>query len=311
MNRQMKSIHEWRQALLIILFLIGKQQMDAQLFIKTDYTPSSRWIDKTGKKSSASGDMKTIKMGISIPLFQKINDNGRPTLWSINAGGAYAAMNNRNFNPTDTFPSHVLNTQLGLMFVTPISEKWSLFSLAGAGIYTDTSEPVSGKNFLMKGGVIFVRHTKINIDWGLGVVLNNMFGYPMVFPSFYFDWQSTGRFQFKVSMVERFEVSAGMRVRKNLNLNLGVDMQGMTAFVERNDESVMCGQMQIVAGLKPEYTLGRVVIQGTIGASLLRTTEYQKRSLKGIFKGKPDDESDPRFVPTGYFSLGIRYHFGK
>ena len=112
----------------------------------------------------------------------------------ISAGGSYTAMNNKNLQSYIDI-DQIINMQLSVTNIRPISKKWLLLTTVGAGVYT--SSDVKLKNVLGQGGVIFIRQFKSNLSLGAGLAVNNTFGYPMVFPAIYFDWSTEGRYQLK------------------------------------------------------------------------------------------------------------------
>ena len=221
-----------------VLSLLYCFDLSAQAYLKTEYITSSKYRDENKNKNGGKGDMKTIQGGVKILLSVQLNRKKQPTAWGIVLDGAYASLDNKNLSQ-NLSEREMLNVQMGLMHMRPLNEKWSLIAILGAGWYTSDLKKVTGKSILGQGGVLFIRHAKPNMDWGIGVALNNVLGYPMIFPSLYFDWRLDGKYQFKVSMYNTFEVSAGMLVNDNLNLNLVGEVHGMSAVVEKNGKTVL------------------------------------------------------------------------
>jgi hypothetical protein len=96
----------------------------------------------------------------------------------------------------------------------------------------DLSE-FSAKSIMVQAGTLFIWHILPNLDLGLGVALNNAIGYPMVFPSFYFNWQTGRRFEVKISLYDTFLISVGIRLTDVLALRLLAQTRGMSAVVEK------------------------------------------------------------------------------
>ena len=174
-----------------------------------------------------------------------MNERNQPTLWTISAGGSYTAMNNKNLQSYIDI-DQIINMQLSVTNIRPISKKWLLLTTVGAGVYA--SSDVKLKNVLGQGGVIFIRQFKSNLSLGAGLAVNNTFGYPMVFPAIYFDWSTEGRYQIKVSMLNAMEVSAGMKMNKYLNLRIVAEMNGSLALLEREGKDTMFSQQFIIVG---------------------------------------------------------------
>lgn len=309
---------------LIAFFIVGFAycaDISAQAYLKTEYIPTSKYRDENGSKNGGKGDMKTIQGGVKIPLSAKVGKNNKPIAWALTFGGSYASMDNKNL-PKNLYQREMLNAQAGLTHMRPLSDKWSMMALLGAGCYTSDLNKMSGKSILGQGGVLFIRHAKPNMDWGIGVALNNVLGYPMVFPSLYFDWRLEGKYQFNVSMYNTIEASASMKINDNFKLSLVVEANGLTAVVERNGKTVLFVNQYAYAGLQPEFRIGKSLsIPITIGVSMSREVYYKDRTIKAIFddnKSISFDENKinnieidkhPGFGISAYGSIAIKYGF--
>ena len=235
-----------------------------------------------------------------------MNERSQPTSWMLSAGGSYTAMNNKNLQSYIDI-DQIINLQLSVIHIRPISKKWLLLMTVGAGVYT--ASDVRLKNVLGQGGVIFIRQFKPNLSLGAGLAVNNTFGYPMVFPAIYFDWTTEGRYQIKVSMLNAMEVSVGMRMNKFLNLRLLAEMNGSLALLEKEGKDTMFSQQFIIAGLQPELSIGNSFsVTATAGVSCSRIAYYTTRTLKAFFADM-SRETDPYFKPAMYVSVGMKYKF--
>lgn len=298
----MKSILLSMFALLLLL----SENMQAQITIKTGYISSSQYKDEDGQKTGGKGDMRFVEGGINIPVSQKMNERNQPTVWMISAGAGYTSMNNKNLQSYIDV-DQIINMQLNVTNIRPISKRWLLLTTIGAGVYT-TSD-VKLKNILGQGGAVFIRQFKPNLSLGAGLAINNTFGYPMLFPAIYFDWSTEGRYQIKVSMLNAMEVSAGMRMNKYLNLKVVAEMNGSLALLEREGKDVVFSQQFIIAGLQPEVNIGNSFsVTATAGVSCSRIAYYTTRTLKAFFKDMSKD-ADPYFKPAAYVSMGMKYKF--
>ena len=191
------------------LFLLLPENIQAQVTVKTGYISSSRYKDENGQYPG-KGDMCFVEGNVNIPVSQKMNERNQPTLWMISAGGSYTAMNNKNLQSYIDI-DQIINMQLSVTNIRPISKKWLLLTTVGAGVYA--SSDVKLKNVLGQGGVIFIRQFKSNLSLGAGLAVNNTFGYPMVFPAIYFDTMFSQQFiivglQPEVSMGNSFSITA-------------------------------------------------------------------------------------------------------
>jgi hypothetical protein len=177
----------------------------------------------------------------------------------------------------------------------------------GGGVFMPSTKlsKVRLKNMLANGSAVFIRHLKPNLDLGGGLAINNSFGFPMLFPAFYLNWTTNGRYDVKVSLNEGLEVSAGYEVNKNLNLSLVAEINGQMALLEQDGKDKIFTHQYIVAGLKPEIKLGkRVVIPIMVGINAMRPTQINDRSLKNIFSDR-----DYYFQLSPYGSVGFQMKF--
>ena len=290
----------------VVLILLLSEDTCAQVTIKTGYISSSCYKNEDGQETDGRGDLRFVEGNVNIPVSQKMNERNQPTIWMISAGGSYTAMNNKNFHSYIDI-DQIINMQLSITNIRPISKKWFLLTTVGAGVYT--ASDVKLKNVLGQGGAIFIRQFKPNLSLGAGLAVNNTFGYPMVFPAIYFDWSTEGRYQIKVSMLNAMEVSAGMRMNKFLNLRIVAEMNGSLALLEREGKDTMFSQQFIIVGLQPELNVGdSFSVTATAGVSCSRIAYYTTRTLKAFFEDMSKD-SDPYFKPAMYVSMGMKYKF--
>ena len=290
----------------VVLILLLPEDAYAQVTVRTGYISSSRYKNEENQETDGKGDMRFVEGNVNIPVSQKMNERSQPTSWMLSAGGRYTAMNNKNLQSYIDI-DQIINLQLSVIHIRPISKKWLLLMTVGAGVYT--ASDVRLKNVLGQGGVIFIRQFKPNLSLGAGLAVNNTFGYPMVFPAIYFDWTTEGRYQIKVSMLNAMEVSVGMRMNKFLNLRLLAEMNGSLALLEKEGKDTMFSQQFIIAGLQPELSIGNSFsVTATAGVSCSRIAYYTTRTLKAFFADM-SRETDPYFKPAMYVSVGMKYKF--
>lgn len=298
-------------ALVLFITLISlesKAQMELSgLKLKAEYIPLSSYVPKdddgkTGQKS----DMKRIEGAISIPLSAKADSLGRPKVWAVMLGGAYAKIRNVNYQEK-LFPDELLNASVGLMHIRPLGKSWNMMFMASAGVYTDL-RGISRQDILLMGGVIFIKQFNPNLALGVGPVVSNTFGVPMVLPAIVLNWKTNGRFQVMVNFPEKIEVA--MKANEAIKLKAVVEISSMTADVGRKDKALL-SYLQVISGFQPEFKLNKsLTLQLTAGVSLYRSMEFTSRKLKDFFKEK-EDENPPYFKPSAYGAAGLKWNFGK
>ena len=185
----------------------------------------------------------------------------------------------------------------------------------GAGSYTPENRLSSihiGENVVANGALVFVWHWRHNLEIGGGVALNNSFGYPMVFPAFYFKYNGafSDKFTIEVGSIDGLKVALGYNYRENLSLKLIANMGGYSAYLRRNEEKEMFSQQTFVVGLQPEFKIGKhVSIPITVGGSFIRSGRYRERKLSAMFASEAKNEDgtsrSSQFNPAFYLSAGI------
>ena len=300
--------------LLVMLLSVIGTKLSAQISLKTEYFGSSSYWHETGGDSRERiGDCKgsaiVYQGDINLPLSIKNTKYNRPSIWGVGISGSYAKLDNKNF--TGEFEGmvidEILNGTFGISHIRPIGEKWNLIASVGIGLFTPTTKfsKMRGKELMGNGAVIFVRQIKPNLELGGGIAVNNSFGYPMVFPAIYFNWNLEGKFDFKVSVVNGLEVSAGYNINKYIDLSLIVEMSGQSAYVKKDDKEMVFGHQYFIAGLRPNIKLGnKVSIPITAGMHLIRSGFFSDRSLKGMFSN-----DDYYFQAAPYASVGLKIGF--
>ena len=135
--------------------------------------------EKTHEKKigNCKGSAVVYQGSINIPLLVKNTKYDRPTIWSVGINGAYASLNNKNF--TGDYDGMVINEMmniaLGLSYMRPLSEKWSLITSLGAGIYAPSTNlsKIRYKHLLGNVAVLFIKHLKSNREVRCGISINS------------------------------------------------------------------------------------------------------------------------------------------
>ncbi len=185
----------------------------------------------------------------------------------------------------------------------------------GAGSYTPENRLSSihiGENVVANGAFVLVWHLRPNIEIGGGVALNNSFGYPMVFPAFYFKYNGafSDKFTIEVGSIDGLKVALGYNYRENLDFKLIANMGGYSAYLRRNGEKEIFSQQIFVVGLQPEFKIGKhVSIPLTVGGSFIRSGRYRERKLSAMFASEAKNEDgssrSSQFNPALYFAAGV------
>ncbi|CAA9198397.1 DUF6268 family outer membrane beta-barrel protein [Flavobacterium collinsii] len=301
---------------LFIFFLISISARSQSKFsgeFKVDYVPFSNYVrpmDST--KTSAESNFKRAQIAFEVPLSLKMDQYNHPRLWSLFMDGSYARMENKNYEipslPVEFqggFPNELLNAQIGVKHLRSISPSWSLMVMLSVGVYTDMVE-INKDDVLIQGGVLFIKQFNPNLAFGMGPVLTNSFGVPMVLPGIYFNWESRGALHFKVAFPEGLEL--GYRMSDTFDLKAVGELSGMTAETRVGNKSSLLGYQQIIAGIRPQIKFGEHwTLEPTAGTTIVRNFSTTSRKIKDIFKEK--DIANPRFTTTFYGAVALKWKF--
>ncbi len=299
-----------------LLFVVS---VSAQISVKAEYMSNSKFYDAVSDSNIGDGSAMIYSVGALVPLSMQTPEDEdpyqRPTVWGVGLNGTFVKMNNHNFPIGKELPSEVMNLGATVLHLRPLKERRSMLMALGVGSYTPENRLSSihiGENVVANGAFMLVWHLRPNIEIGGGVALNNTFGYPMVFPAFYFKYNGafSDKFTIEVGSIDGLKVALGYNYRENLDFKLIANMGGYSAYLRRNGEKEIFSQQTFVVGLQPEFKIGKhVSIPLTVGGSLIRSGRYRERKLSAMFASEAKNEDgssrSSQFNPALYFAAGV------
>ena len=291
----------------------------AQISVKTEYISNSKFYDAVSDSNIGDGSAMIYSVGALVPLSMKLPEEDdpyqRPTVWGVGLNGTFVKMNNHNFPIGKELPSEVMNLGVSAIHLRPLKTRWSMLMALGAGSYTPENRLSSihiGENVVANGAFVLVWHLRPNIEIGGGVALNNSFGYPMVFPAFYFKYKGgfSDKFTIDINLLNGTKVAFGYDYSENLSLKLVANIGGYLAYLRRNGQKEMFSSQTFFVGLEPEFKIGKhVSIPLTVGGSFIRSGRYRERTLSAMFASEAKNEDGSArssvFLPALYFAAGI------
>lgn len=298
----------FRTLLLIVTSVSFFTSASAQGYVSYESFSESKLVDELGNRYG-SGGMRVVSAGYNISLSTQKNDKGQLKSWSATINASYAHLNN-NGEATKLNPDNVLDAGVSLMYLVPISKRWNLMVMAGAGIYAPTDE-INAKSILGSGGAAFIRKISSHVDLGIGIGLTNSYGPPMIMPMLYFCWQQSGRFNFKVDMLTGIKVVASTQLNKWFRIDLtAIEMDGMSAVMDIEGKSKIYSMMSLRSYLCPTIKLNNSLsIYGSLGGNWIRSISMTDRNLKAFFNTFKEENNDPYFRTSLRLSAGIKYCF--
>ena len=299
-----------------LLFVVS---VSAQISVKAEYMSNSKFYDAVSDSNIGDGSAMIYSVGALVPLSMQTPEDEdpyqRPTVWGVGLNGTFVKMNNHNFPIGKELPSEVMNLGATVLHLRPLKERRSMLMALGVGSYTPENRLSSihiGENVVANGAFVLVWHLRPNIEIGGGVALNNTFGYPMVFPAFYFKYNGafSDKFTIEVGSIDGLKVALGYNYRENLDFKLIANMGGYSAYLRRNGEKEIFSQQTFVVGLQPEFKIGKhVSIPLTVGGSFIRSGRYRERKLSAMFASEAKNEDgssrSSQFNPALYFAAGV------
>lgn len=290
----------------MLLILIWGINVQAQIYFKSEYMTSSMFKNENGESLGGNGDFKTINGSIRVPLSVKTDENNKPAVWAITLAGTYAVSDNKDLLKDYHMPE-ILNAQISLMHMKPLNEKWSIFVTLGGRIYTAGLKNISGNAILGQGGILFMNHAKQDFNWGAGIIINNILGYPMVFPAFYLNWQLNKKYNLKLSQYESFEISINSQINDQFKLSIVGESKRLTPVIKKERTNMFFVAQYEYAGIQPEYKMTKNFSVFAIGGiSFRRNTYFCSRTLKDFYYNQG---SHPHFGTSVYLAAGIKYNF--
>jgi len=296
---------------LFVYLWLGLFQVSGQISLKTELIGNSSFRDKDNKKvGEANGNAQVYEAMMMIPLSVKMGEYERPRIWGVSLFGSYTHLNNKQMDRMHA-PDEIMNLSLSVIHSRPISKKWSVLAMVGGGIYTPHTNfsRISGRQIVGNGGVIFVHHFKENLSLGGGLVMNNSFGYPMVFPGLVFEWKLEGKYELDIQLMNAAEIKAGVWLTDYFKLGVTGGLYGSMALEKIDNKQMVFTHQYVGTGVEGLLSLGKGFSLSVVGGVIpVRMAYYQENSLKAFFKDDGSDH-DPHFSVSSYGSVSLRYGF--
>lgn len=292
----------------VILLFSFSASCFAQGYLKTDYLFSSSLKNENGD-TYGKGDLLKISGRYTLPLSFRQNDMGQISAWSVTLNGSYGIFGNKKITE-QTIPDEIINLNLSISHIRPISQKWYLVTSLGGGIYAEP-DAITDKSILINGGIFFVYKLMSNLDVGIGAGITNSYGVPVIMPTSYIKWNLTGKYKVTANITNGMEISAFAKFNDKFSLKLvAIEMDGISAVMNIENKSMIYSSTIMKSYLTPEYKINKSsTLYFGVGGVWLRSSKLSRRTLKGFWNTFKNDDDSPDFKSTGYLTVGFRYGF--
>ncbi|SEB84042.1 hypothetical protein SAMN04489761_1922 [Tenacibaculum sp. MAR_2009_124] len=309
-----------KKTVLVLFILLTYQKVCSQIDFKIEHFGTSNYMHEvkpsffgTSEKNrvgNSQGKSTVYQANITLPLSLTINKNGSPKLWAINVGGAYTNLTNYNFSEQLVIPE-ITNVSLSLIHNRPLNERLSLIAVLGGSLNMAHSNinQINFDNTLINLAAIIVKQVNPNFKAGLGVAINNTFGFPMILPVIYIKWLTTQKkLSIDLSLLRGAELNIKYNIDKTFNIGILAENKGQGAFLKKEGKNMMFSHQYSIFGLVPEFKIGKgLSIPVVIGFSGRRNAQFRERKLSTIF----DYKHSYFFDIAPYISVRLKYNFGK
>ncbi|MDH6303618.1 hypothetical protein M2459_000448 [Parabacteroides sp. PF5-5] len=292
----------------IQLFILLSVDCFSQGYLKSDYLFSSSLKNEEGETFGSGGLLK-LSGRYTLPLSVKQNNKGQVSAWSATLSASYGIFTKEGI-PQELSFDKIVNLNLSIAHIRPLSEKWYLIASLGGGIYS-APDAITSKSLLANGGAIFVYKLRKGLDLGVGLGLTNSYGIPLIMPMSYIKWQLTGKYEIKADIASGMEISASMQFSDQFKLKLvAMEMDGMSSVFERKGKSMIYATTMMKSYLTPEFKLNQsTTLFAGIGGVWMRSVRLSRRTFKGFLDNFKDNELDMEFAPATYLTIGFRAGF--
>lgn len=295
------------KSLLVFLFIVfASVSVKAQVSISADYIAPSKYRDVNNNKTGAEGDAKHYQLGFQIPISMRMDEQKRPTMWSLGVQTSYTSLGIKN-SLTDIGPSEIGNFIISVDHLRPINDNWLIYASLGVGIFADHANvrKIEGQHIMGIGNVFFIRPIFDNLNVGVGLVLDTSFGYPMIYPGFLLNWNFGEKYFINFNTGG---LKAGVNVSDYFSFNIFGTVKSSTAFMKKDNKKMQFSHMYVLAGIQPEFKIGKFSLPVTIGVSCVRPAYYEERTIKGFWEVYTR-EFDPFYSISPAISIALQYGF--
>ncbi|RAI98733.1 hypothetical protein LX64_04718 [Chitinophaga skermanii] len=272
---------------------------------QADYLPATHYIrPEDSVKMPANSSTRRYSGSAFFQLSSNIDTaTGKVRIWNLGMEGSYLTFNNQLYEKS-IMPKELAGGSIGIQHIRNLRNNWSLMAMLSAGVYTDM-EAITYNDVFINGGVIFIKQHNKRFSYGIGGVLTNTFGTPMILPALMVKYKTNSKIDLQIAIPEG--IRASYRVHQLYEAALALRLNGGSYDIEnRPDNERLMAYREVTTGIENTLFLTRFLsLNVSGGAALLRSVDYRSKSISNIFSTKPEH----RLATGWYVNAGIRFHF--
>lgn len=281
----------------------------SQIELKTEYLAPRRYENNQKDKTSGYGSsMSTSLMARQLIGVQRSNFQ-TPKLWFLTLNSSYTSLYNSR-EAKAALPDEMANFDIGVQHIRPLKENLSLVTGASVGIYSTHVEfdDLRGHNLVGAAYGSLVWSLGYGLELGIGMVVNNVYKYPVPIPTPYLKWyrEFNCGFVADVDLSYNPKVSFGYKFSESTKISIVNRPRRFFAFAKDNGRDMLYEHAYVTVAIEPEFTFGNLSIPISIGGNFARLDRYRPRKPITVYH-----MHTPNFNPSFYGAVAIKFNFGR
>lgn len=268
------------------------------------YHPGSKYLPPL---DSADQEGRTqhneFNFNSNLTLRQRIDTTtGKVSLLTSSVWVRYSVFRSSGFNKT-ILPSELLASNLGLQYYATINSRWSYAAFVSGGLNTGFKE-IDFNDIFLSGGVIFLRQFSPKFRLGMGVLVHNTFGTPLVWPAITADWRFGKKFKLDIRVPDEgpginYKIGVSYQLNQRWHTEFAFKPHALTYDVKQTDkiDNRLMNFWQLPFGLSLHSKREKMEFFGGAGFTALRRFGYGEKKLSKMFAKYP------------YYGLGANLFF--
>ncbi|UYQ93408.1 DUF6268 family outer membrane beta-barrel protein [Chitinophaga horti] len=287
-------LHRFLYTVALLLCAAGTHAQLRDVTASYYFHPDSKYLpplDSADQKGSTQHNEFNLNMNMT--LRQRIDTTtGKVSMLSASVWGRYSVLRSSGFNKA-ILPTSLLASNLGLQYYATISQRWSYAAFLSGGLNTGFKE-IDFNDIFLSGGVIFIRQFSPKFRLGMGVLVHNTFGTPLVWPAITADWRFGNKFKLDIRVPDEgpgiaYKIGIAYQLNPRWQAEFAFKPHVLTYDVKQTAaiDNRLMSFWQLPFGLNLHTKRGPVEFFGGAGFTALRRFGYGEKKLSKMFAKYP------------------------